>query len=424
MSACPSLSPDGPFVRDLLGYVDCQAQTIGASGYQALTSSGSSVSILLTGLLTLFVALFGYRMLFGHTPTARDAVLALVKVGIVLTLATSWSAYRTVVYDVVMHAPAELAGRIGGTSALPGAGGSLEAHLQTVDDGFAELVRIGTGRPPDTDDLLTATVQPVTPQQQQQRLQQLGQRPHWDPQRDAELLGTARTVYLTGALGALAAVRLVAGVLLALGPFFALFLLFDGTRGVFEGWVRALAGAALGGLATAILLGVELAVIEPWLSAILAERQADLSTPAVPIELLAFSLIFALTLLAGLIAAAKVAHGFHIPIAVRDGSARLIDTLQSTMRGNSMTSRTTDARADAPERSRASAIADAAAAAQRRETTTMASVIGSRMNERGGNPQTPARGHALANAVIPIGQSARRRTSTRVSAGANRREAL
>ena len=38
----------------------------------------------------------------------------------------------------------------------------------------------------------------------------------------------------------------LAGLLLALGPLFAIFLLFEGTRGLFEGWVRGLAGAALG----------------------------------------------------------------------------------------------------------------------------------------------------------------------------------
>ena len=68
---------------------------------------------MLTGLLTLFVALFGYRLLFGHTPGVRDGVLALVKIGIVLALATSWPAYRTLVYDVALRGPAELAGDIG-----------------------------------------------------------------------------------------------------------------------------------------------------------------------------------------------------------------------------------------------------------------------------------------------------------------------
>lgn len=423
MAVCPSLSPDGPFVQDLLGYVDCQAQTIGAAGYQALAASGSTASIALTAALTLFVALFGYRMLFGQIPDARGAVLAAVKVGIVLALATSWAAYRTVVYDVALRGPAELSVAIGGASALPGASGGLVAHLQAVDDGLAELVLLGTGRPPDTIEPVNPTTQPLTPEQQQQRFQQLGQRPHWDPQRDAELLGTARTVYLTGAIGSLAAVRLVAGLLLALGPLFALFLLFETTRGVFEGWVRALAGAALGGLSTAILLGVELAVVEPWLVAILAERRAEIATPAVPIELLALSLVFALTLLAGLIASARVAQGFRIPPAVRDVSARLIETLQTTVAGERAERSAAGRPTEAPDRSRALAIADAAAASQRREMVSQTLFQPSQLGERGGNPQTPARGQTVMS-VVPIGQSARKRTTSRISAGAIRREAL
>lgn len=421
---CPSLTPDGPFVRDLLGYVDCQAQTIGASGYQALASPGSSVSIALTGVLTLFVALFGYRLLFGNAPSPRDFVLAIVKVGIVLTLATSWPAYRTVVYDVVLHEPAELVASISGASALPGANGGLEVHLQAVDDGLTELVRIGTGRPPDVDEPVDATAQPLTPQQQQQKLQQVGLRPHWDPQRDAELLGSARTVYLTGAIGSLSAVRLVAGLLLALGPFFALFLLFDGTRGLFEGWARALAGAALGGVSSVVLLGAELAVLEPWLAAILTQRELDLPTPAVPIELLALCFVFALTLLAGLIASARVAQGFHMPAAVRNVPARVMEGLSSTVLGERQALRAAVDRSETPERERALAIADAAIAAQRRdEGGAAAAVLAQRLGERGGNPQTPSRGPE-PKMIVPIGQSARRRTASRISAGVNRREAL
>ena len=423
MAVCPSLSPDGPFVQELLGYVDCQAQTIGAAGYQALAASGSTASIALTAALTLFVAMFGYRMLFGQVPDARGAVVAVVKVGIVLALATSWSAYRTVVYDVTLRSPAELSVAIGGASALPGASGGLVGHLQAVDDGLAELVLLGTGRPPDPIEPVNPTAQPLTPEQQQQRFQQLGQRPRWDPQRDAELLSTARTVYLTGTIGALAAVRLMAGLLLALGPLFALFLLFDTTRGVFEDWVRALGGAALGGLSTAILLGVELAVVEPWLAAILAERRAEIATPAVSIELLALTLVFALTLLAGLIASARIAHGFRIPLSVRDVSARLIETLQSSFAGERADRRAADRQIDAPERSRALAIADAAAASHRRETVGQTLFQPGQFSERGSSPQTPARGQAVVT-VIPIGQSARKRTTSRISAGAKRREAL
>jgi type IV secretion system protein VirB6 len=282
MPACPVLSPDSAFLSSMLYYVDCQAQSIGESGYQALMAPGSAVATLLTASLTIFIALFGYRMLFGETPGAREGVMAVVKLGIVLVLATSWPAFRTLVYDVALHGPAELATGIGQPAGLPGAGGGLVTRLQLVDNELVELLVLGAGKPPNAD-VIVGPTQPLTPQQQQQqmqRLQQLQQRPRWDPARDATLLGNARTLYLTSAIAAFSSVRLIAGLLLALGPLFALFLLFDGTRGLFEGWIRGLGGAALGALSTTIILGVELALMEPWLAVILAERRADIATPS------------------------------------------------------------------------------------------------------------------------------------------------
>ena len=93
--ACPTLTPGGAFLDTLLRVVDCHARTLGAEGYQALASPSSVVGTLISIALTLFVAFFGYRMLLGHVPTIRDAVLSIVKIAIVLVLATSWPAYRT-----------------------------------------------------------------------------------------------------------------------------------------------------------------------------------------------------------------------------------------------------------------------------------------------------------------------------------------
>ena len=428
MADCPVLTPDGAFVTDTLAHIDCQAQAIGVYGYQALATPGSSASVAMTGLLTLFVALFGYRMLFGDTPSARDAVMAIIKLGIVMALATSWPAYRVLFYDVALHAPAELAGQVGGT--LPGAGGGLDAHLQAVDDALAELVRIGTGKPPNTDETVGPSAQPLTPAQQAQAMQHaiaLGDRPRWDRQRDQELLGQARTIYLAGAIGSLASVRLVAGLLLALAPLFALFLLFDTTRGLFDGWVRALGAAALGALTTAILLGVELAILEPWLEAIVADRNGDLPTPAVPIELLALSIVFALALFAGLAASVRIAAGFRLPAAVREAPSRAFESLSAAVAGRRATVQALEPAAPLADRSRVHAIADAVAATQRRDNAAAAMIrrtIAARAPGQNSGVQIPAARGREAVAVIPLGQSARRRTSTRISAGANRRESL
>ena len=60
----------------------------------------------------------------------------------------------------------------------------------------------------------------------------------WDPQRDFALRRRAHCCSCRRDRRASPRVRLIAGLLLALGPFFVAFLLFDGTRGLFEGWVR------------------------------------------------------------------------------------------------------------------------------------------------------------------------------------------
>uniref|UniRef100_UPI00313D9058 type IV secretion system protein n=2 Tax=Pseudomonadota TaxID=1224 RepID=UPI00313D9058 len=52
------------------------------------------------------------------------------------------------------------------------------------------------------------------------------------------------------------------GILLALAPLAILALLFDGTLGLFNGWMRALVGVALGGLAATIVTAVMLIPIE------------------------------------------------------------------------------------------------------------------------------------------------------------------
>ncbi|WEK01798.1 MAG: type IV secretion system protein [Candidatus Sphingomonas phytovorans] len=417
--ACPSISPGGAFLAGVLNYVDCQVQAIGENGYQALTAPGSTVAVLLTGLLTIFVALFGYRMILGQVPGARDGVLALVKIGVVLALATSWPAFRTLAYNVAMHGPAELAASIGGSAGLPGSGGGLVGRLQGIDNGLSELQRIGTGKPADAEEIVGPT-QPLTPQQQQQqyqRLQQLQQKPRWDPTRDATMLSQARTLYLTGAIASFASVRVVAGLLLALGPLFALFLLFDATRGLFEGWVRGIAGAALGALSTAIVLGVELALMEPWLLQILELRRQNIPTPSVPTELLALTLVFALTLLAALIATARVAQGFRMPVAWRGTVSRWAEILRDQAPRPALAG--TQQHEIADPRTRAHSVADAVAASQRREAG-VAPPPPAQLSHRG-TTQAVSRDIPVA-APVPLGQSYRRRTRGRVSVGASRRD--
>ena len=98
MSGCAPSESFG-FVSSVVHFVDCQAEVLGTGSWQALATPGSTLSLLLTAFLTIFIALIGYNLLLGRGLSVRSGTLAMVKVGAVLALATSWPAYRTLVYD-------------------------------------------------------------------------------------------------------------------------------------------------------------------------------------------------------------------------------------------------------------------------------------------------------------------------------------
>lgn len=404
MPGCPQLGANSAFLTGVLEHVDCQARTIGESGYQALAAPGSSVGLILTGLITLFIALHGYRMILGQTPTPREGVIAVVKIGLVLALATSWATYRTLVYDVTLRAPAELAAEIGRPAGLPGTGGAMTAWLQSADDALLALAVVG----PDPQPAGQTVAPPPRPAN--------GLARRVDPIADATMLGYARVLFLTGAIGAFASVRLVGGLLLAIGPLFVAFLLFGGTRGLFEGWLRGLVGVALGALGTTIVLGVELALLVPWLAALIAERRMGGLILGAQTEILVLTLVFALALLATLVAAARVAMGLklprELPAAMLPGGRPALEQA-APVRG---------ANVDNPakgERSRALVIADAIAAAQGREGGGNAAPSTGQSDRH--TPREAVSRDVPAPPPTPLGQTFRR-TRSRISAGAARRD--
>lgn len=277
--ACPTVQTGQEFLATALAHVDCQAQTIGSYGFAALASPGSPVSLALTSLLTIFIALFGIRLLLGYPMGTRDVVGDALKVGIALTLATSWPAWRIVGYDLIIHGPGQIAQVIGVSAGLPGSDGDLAARLQNVDKGLSAFNVFGSGR--------------------------LGV-----AQGDWFQLGFARSAFLVGTLVPLALVRLMAGFLLAIAPLMAGLLLFGITRPIFEGWARTLVMAFLGSIMLAVVYGVELALIEPWLQDALQRRASDLQTLDAPVEILVVALSFAVVSLAALFLVARLAfHG-------------------------------------------------------------------------------------------------------------------
>lgn len=285
---CAAIRSGQDFLAGTLAHIDCHAQSIGSFGWAGLADPGSPVSLAMTSALTIFVAIFGIRVMVGYPVGMRDGVAALLKVGIVLTLAASWPAWRVLGYDLFLDGPAQLTQAIGAAAGLPGSAGDLVSRLQTVDDGIAALNLVGTGR--------------------------LGV-----AQGDWFELGFARVGYLVGTLGPMALLRIAAGFLIAIAPLMGGLLLFAGTASLFEGWLRALVATFLGAILTSLVLSVELSLLEPWLQEVLDQRSAQQATLDAPVELLVMSLAFMLIALGALMLVAKLC--FH-PATARAGIER------------------------------------------------------------------------------------------------------
>ena len=276
--ACPAIITGDSFLLRTLAHIDCQAQVIGSYGYLALGQPGSTASVLMTSLLTLFIALFGIRLLFGPPPGARDLVFDVLKIGIVLTLAFSWPAFSTVIYDVTLKGPAEIATTIGTASGNERPGEGLAERLQRADNAIVRLTEVGAGRN------LGALIDREAP----------GGTFEGAALADDTAFGSARLMFLAGTIGTLALLRIAAGLLLALTPLVAGLWFFPWTRGLVAGWIRGLVLTMTGSIGTVIVLSVELAIIEPWLADALKVRSLGYAIPAAPTELFAIMLAFAI----------------------------------------------------------------------------------------------------------------------------------
>jgi type IV secretion system protein VirB6 len=401
---CLAPTTGNVFLSGVLGYIDCQTAAIGSSGYQSLASPGSTASLVLTGLLTIFVAIHGVKMLMGRQPDGSDLVASVVKIGIVLVLASSWAAYRVIAYDLVLQGPVELVEGIGQSAGLVGSDGGLVVRLQGMDNAITLLTQAGSGRL----DIASAALpgQPIVAA---------------TPISDDLAFGTARIAYLGSTIGALGLIRLAAGLMLALAPLFAGLLLFQATRGLFEGWARLLVATVIGSVGVSVVLAVQLGLLEPWFADVLARRTVRVATPAAPGELLVITLAFAFISFAVIALALRVAFTTHIPAWSSRLQIQWPEQWSKLIPLSSHFGRSIDAGLLPDEQTtRAKIISDSLAANLRREGTIStdsvsraASVFGKPREDQKTAPERPL-------AYVPVGE-AYRRTRSRPSGAANRR---
>jgi len=130
----------------------------------------------------------------------------------VLTFASSWIAYQSVVWNLAVGGPDWLA------SILTGARGSATTvFADKIDIVFAALVDASGGQ---TNDAVSTFSPPG-------------------------LLWLGATLLLLGTVGVLATAKIALAILLGLGPVFVVLALFPATRGLFTGWLKGVVMLAL-----------------------------------------------------------------------------------------------------------------------------------------------------------------------------------
>ncbi|WP_411289956.1 type IV secretion system protein [Sphingorhabdus sp.] len=283
-------APEGPgLAARLLADTDCQSFGLVERGYAALSQPGGPVAATLTGLLVLAVAFFGYRLILGRGLLLVDAVSLALKIGVVLLLATSWEAWQAVAYDTFARAPVRVAGEmLTGLNAIDPIAG-LQAALDGLQDASVGYrTRAGIASP-----LVGG------------------------PAAAAMTLNLSSYFLTLSILGLLVVARILLALLLAITPVMAGFILFDATRGMASRWLAAMAAAAFVPMFVLVLAAVELSILNPMITRLLAEQAAERfeNEAVTPIGLVA--VIFALSMMAAVWAGTKIASGIRLPGAAK-----------------------------------------------------------------------------------------------------------
>jgi type IV secretion system protein VirB6 len=409
--ACPAPGPDDPLVRSLLGTVDCNVQDLVQTGYATLFQPSGVFVTAITAILTIYVALFGYRLMLGRAQlNVSDLALTAVKLGVVLALATQWGAYQAIVYRTLFFAPQQLADIM--LHGLRAHGSALDGNVfDGLQRAFTDLTSFSPAQPPGGP-LTAQTTGPNGAPASGGVLSTLLSKAGFD----SMLMLISAVILLLSSLGVLLACKVVLGLLLAIGPIFIALLLFDSTRGLFEGWLRASLGFALAPLAVTLLLGLALNLLEPSLQQIEVMRQVNSYTPGVAFGAIVLVVVFAGVSLGLVAAGAVIAGGFRLPRPDRGSQSSGAPTVSPT-----------PLYADPAAQPRATRTAAAMAAQERRDAAIFAGAAASPIIAPVADQRTPMAFSASARDVQGptaeprLGQS-RRNASPRAARSGTRQD--
>ena len=245
MSTCPTFGDGGPSgIAEALRVVDCMSGEAASFAFSRLFGSDALLGQALTLALTLYIAFYAIGLLTGRTSLSVSSLTPrMMTLGIALTFATSWVAYQSVIWNLLVGAPDQIASLLIGSQ-----GSATSLFADRLDTIFAVVAQAAA---------LTEASAAGLPQSTS-----LASGP--------DLLWLSALLLLLGTVGVLLVARIALAAMLALGPIFIICGLFEGSRGLFEGWIKAAVLFALTPLLAVLIGGATIAMLSPMLDSLAA----------------------------------------------------------------------------------------------------------------------------------------------------------
>lgn len=293
--SCTPLNFDGPSgITEVLRGVDCGMKQATAFAFERFFGAHGALSLALTALLTLYIALLAFNLLTGRTALRLSLLTPrALTLGLVLTFASSWVAYQQVVWNLAVGAPDEVARLVIGSpgSATDFFAGQLDRMFSTVADAAGASSESAAA----ASDAAKKSA---------------GLSP-------SDLLWFSGLLLLLGTAGVLIVAKITLAALLGIGPLFMVLALFGATRGLFEGWLKSVVLFALVPLVTVLVGAGGLMLLSPMVQALSAAGGAPSMRLAV--GLLLASCIYTALMAISLKAAATLTSGWRLPRAAGEG---------------------------------------------------------------------------------------------------------
>ncbi|MCK0127704.1 type IV secretion system protein [Erythrobacter sp. F6033] len=263
----------GTGVSAALTAVDCIASEVSEQAFSRIFGADGEFALALTLILVLYVAFFAISLMLGRSNLSiRSLVPKMLTLGLVLSVATSFAAFSAIFYNLFVGGPDEIA------SVITGSDGSATATFAQKLDIVFLAVQQASG---DTTDISA-----------------------FSPEG---MMWIGAMLLLLGTVGLLVTARIGLALLLAVGPIFVVLALFNGTRGLFTGWLKGVTMLALAPLFAVLGGSIMLEMAVPILAALVAvpgqiDQQAAMAfflVGAVHIALMFIVLKVATTMVSG-----------------------------------------------------------------------------------------------------------------------------